>query len=443
MIKFLLLGTFLILGVISCGCISTQQPIVDNFPINSTTGTVIPATAPVVVQSNPVTESFTPSPERASFEKGVSLYNQKKYSESIIELNTTLSLNATNGDAYMARGKAFYQIGRMKAYEVRGDEEFNQTISDCSQALVYSVNSEEVLTLRGWSYYWKGINLGFRHTDGKYARACFPLFELAGSDFSQVIRINPENIDALNGRALAYSQIGRGSKEVEYQYNSQKMELAQKDVQLAYYLDPKNPWTNFALWQVDRYQKESPDIQIKKLDEAILIDPDEAWFYWQRGAVKWNMGDYESSLVDINKALELQPRFVFAYGSLAQLYIQQQKYDEALVTAQKALEINPNLGVCWSNFAWAQYLFLTIRTSASLDECIISIDRAIAMDPESGNYHWSRYIFLTWADRWDEAREELKMVKNLALTNEEKLKVEREEMNLATSPQYISNLIRY
>jgi tetratricopeptide (TPR) repeat protein len=441
--NLLITCSLLILLVISCGCISTQPTSANNSSINTPTYTSIPTTAFKDVPANPVTVSPTFSPERASFEKGVSLYNQKKYSESIIELNTTLSLNATNGDAYKARGKAFYQIGRMKIYEVRGDEEFDQAINDFTKALHYGLNNTELLTLRGWAYYWKGYNIGTRHTDGRYAKACFPLFESAGTDFSIAILKNPDNIDALNGRALAYSQIGRGSKEVEYQYDSEKMELAKKDVERAYFLDPKNPWTNYALYQVEAFRKESRDTTIKRLDEAILYDPNEALFYFERAALKLGMQDYEGCSYDITKSIELQPRYLYAHQGYAAYYRQQGKYDESLIETQKALEINPNLGVCWNNFAMARFEFLTIRTSAGLDECIKSIDRAIAMDPESALYHLNRYIFLGWSDRWDEAREELKIVKELAITNEQKLIIEREEINIAKGPQYISNLIRY
>lgn len=441
MLKVFFLVAIFIFGCISCGCISSQQSVMEaNSSIISTNPTPVPVRTEI--QSNPEPVSPTLLPEHASYEKGVSLYNQKKYQEAIDAFNITISLNATYGDAYLARGKAFYQIGRMKIYEVRGDEEFNEGINDFTKALIFGGNNSEILTYRGWSYYWKGINLYHRHRDGKYAKASFPLFELVVADFSQVIIDNQDNVDALVGRSLAYGWIGYGSDEPEHQRDSQKLDLAIKDAKWAYNRDPKNPWTNYALYQVANIEDQPPENLIKALDKAVLYDLGEAWYYYERGHAKESLKDEEGFLSDMKKAIELQPRFLYAYNGLAGYYSSQEKYDEALVTAQKSLEINPNIGITWNNFAVAQFNFLNPMTSTGLDECIKSMDRAIAMDPESALYHWNRYYYLAAANRWEETREEVKIFKRLAFSKQDIQQAEYMDEQSANGG-YNPNLIRY
>lgn len=420
--KFLILIALLVLGFVSCGCISSQPPIIaENSSLITTT--TVPTLSPGAVHSNPVTTSPTQSPGLVSYENGVSLYNQKKYQEAIDAFNTTISLNATNGDAYLARGKAFYQIGRKKIYEVRGDEEFDQAINDFTKALLYGGNKSEILTFRGWSYYWKGETVGWRHIDGNFAKASFPLFELAIADFTQILTDNPDNVDALNGRSLGNANIGAGTNFLEYQSDSQKFELGKIDAQRANNLDPNNSWSHYALYRLAWYEKQPYEIYSKELDKAILDNPGEAWFYMLRGGAKRLMKDYEGALNDENKAVELQPRCSYAYDEISGIYFDQEKYEDSLVSSQKTLEINPNIGRNWEDFALGQsnYLYLHTITSDGLDECIKSIDRAIAMDPEAASYHYYRFQFLVAANRYDEAAAEARTYKSLALTNDMKV----------------------
>lgn len=433
----LILAAFFVLLVFSCGCISQEQP---TLPVKSQpTPEISHSIQGSRDISVPVIEKPVISPELAYYQKGLDLYKKGEYAGAIEAFNATISLNQTNGNAYLARGKAFYQIGRILFYEARGDEELDSAISDFNQALALGADANEILTLRGWTYNWKGeINIR-QHADGKYAKAGFPLLELAGADFSQVINNNPDNVDALNGRAVAYSRIGHGSWDLEYQYDNQKLDIAKKDAQRANNLDPTNPWTSYALWVTGGT---SIVPAYKELDRAIQYDPEEAWFYFNRGQQKSKLDDDEGYFQDITTAIELQPRFVIAYNQLAKYYITQKQYDMALVTAQKALEINPNLGSSWNTFATAQFYYLNPITSAGLNECIKSADRAIAMDPESPLYHESKWIYLANAGRWDEAREEVRVIKILAVTNENEQRAQY--MEIQTDLQrYNSNLVRY
>jgi len=418
--KFLVLVIVLIIGFVSCGCISSQQPIIaTNSSTNTSTTTL--TTTPVVIQSNPVTASQTISPELVSYQKGLELYNQKKYLEAIDAFNTTISLNKTNGEAYFARGKAFYQIGRIKFYEFRGEEEFNQAISDFGLALNNGLNSHdsrELFTLRGYSNYWIGYIYQLKYyLTGKNS---FSYFETAATDFSRLLDNNPDDIDALIGRSIVYDIVGVGTSELKYPYDQNKAELSGKDAQQAVELAPHNAWAHYALAiHLGDIEKLSQKEVIKQYDEAIKDDPEEAWFYLSRGFARFKILDSDGARSDYLKAIDLQPRLANAYHNLAQVDAQEGKAEDALVNYQKGLEINPNIAMWWYDFAAGQWNLMSPITISGSEEVLKSIDRAIAIDPEHPTYHYQRWQILIYLNRIPEAKEEVRIFKHLETSDRE------------------------
>jgi tetratricopeptide (TPR) repeat protein len=422
MIKSLILISILILGSISLGCISSQQQIsVENSSIN--TQTKSPNTTPAAIQSNSVTVSSTLSPEQVSYEKGLSLYNQKKYQEAIDEFNATISLNKTNGEAYFARGRAFYQIGKIKKYEYSGDEEFEQAISDFGNALHEGINSNitiELLISRGYCNFYLGQNYRNRYT--KIGEKSFHFYDEAAIDFSKVLEYSPDNIDALTTRSMANRIVGQGCEEPEYQYNQHKHDLAIIDGQRAIKLAPNNGWAHFAYYMSTSQEDGSTERGISALNEAIRDNPEEAEFYVQRAIRKFKLLDYEGSRIDYEKALELQPRFAMAYQGLGYVEIRQGNDQEALVDMQKALEINPNMAMWWGEFGFTQKLLMDSFTVRGLEEVLKSYDRGIAIDPDDPTIHEYRWDVLLCLNRISEAKEEVRIYKNLEYADQKELK---------------------
>lgn len=409
--KSIALIVLLIFGFISCGCTLTQQPaVMENHTIS--TSTPVSPTAIITLQTNPGNAPPTLSPELASYRKGLDLYQKGDYLGAIDAFNDTISLNKTNSQAYFARGKAFYQIGKNKWYEMKGNEEFNQAISDFGVVLGHDMNPDnirEVWILRGYS------NLNIAQTQfSSYAekgKHSFSYFDEAATDFSYILETNPNDVDALIGRSIAYSYVGRGSSEVKFPYNESKCEIARKDAQRAVELAPDNGWAHFAVFMVkDNIDKLPRSELTKELDKAITDDPGEAWFYYTRGNVKKLSDDYDGSRSDYLKAIELQPTFAGAYNQLAGLDQLEGKHEDALVHAQKALEINPNIAWWWTNFA-AYQVDLCDDTISCYEQALNSYDRSIAIDPELLISHYERWWVLMSLQRIPEAQEEIRIIR--------------------------------
>lgn len=407
---------FFILAFLSCGCLSSEPTVTShNSPTDLSRS---PTVKQIPLISVPVTLLTTGSPEFESYQRGVSLYNVGKYKEAIEVFNATISLNETDGESYFARGKAFYQIGKLKRYEFQGDEEFNQAISDFDEAIYRGLNFNsrmELLTLRGYCNFYLAENQRNRYT--KIGERSFPYYEKAIIDFSRVLEDNPDNIDALVGRSMANSIVGDGCPEPEYQYNQNKRDLARVDGQRAIQLAPDNGWAQFAYCiSQDECIREKA---IAVLDEAIKDDPNEAIFYVQRAARKFFLQDYVGARSDYAKALELQPRFAMAYQGLGYVERREGYNEAALVNMQKALEINPNMAMWWGEFGFTQKSLLDPITVRGLEEVLQSYDRGIAIDPEDPNIHVDRWDVLMCLNRIPEAKEELRIYKSLQYSDPE------------------------
>ena len=420
----------IVLGICIGGCVSTTQQ--NNIPTFNATAVVTPF---IPTPSQPVT--LITSQEQVSFQKGLDLYQQEKYPAAIDAFNNSISANPENGEVYLARGKAYFNEGKKKWYEGKGYTEFNQAINDFDHALLNSSNKSEIYNLRGWSNFWIGYQNHIRYySKGKHAS---PYYEIAARDFSLSLEETPGSVDALSGRALAYSYIGRGSSEIDYQYDSVKSDLARKDAKDALTQAPHNPWANYAMARVAEMNDKSPiEIIIKYLDEAIRNDPGEADFYRARGRVNYEGAKYDDALLDLNKAIELQPRFALAYNEIGVSWSRQSKWDESLVNYNKALMIDPDNSLYNNNFAMGKINVMNPVTRAGLEEALVSHDRAIELDPEFPSPHFERFFIMYNLNRPVEMQKEAQIYKSLTKTNEE-IELARLLEDFASDPPY-SNL---
>jgi tetratricopeptide (TPR) repeat protein len=85
------------------------------------------------------------------------------------------------------------------------------------------------------------------------------------------------------------------------------------------------------------------DSGIKLLDQLILDYPDYAEGWNQRATLYYMVGDFEASIADCAKVLELEPRHYGALSGRALMYLQLGKRSLALRDMKAALELHPFL----------------------------------------------------------------------------------------------------
>lgn len=80
------------------------------------------------------------------------------------------------------------------------------------------------------------------------------------------------------------------------------------------------------------------------LDQLVIDYPDYAEGWNQRATVHFLLGNYDQSLADIEKTLQLEPRHFGALAGRALIYLQRERRDLALKAITEALDIHPFLG---------------------------------------------------------------------------------------------------
>jgi len=78
-------------------------------------------------------------------------------------------------------------------------------------------------------------------------------------------------------------------------------------------------------------------------DFITRIRPDFAEGWHKRATVYFLIGDYTSSIADIQKTIELEPRHFGAFAGLGLIYLKLGNNEAALKALEQALDINPHL----------------------------------------------------------------------------------------------------
>jgi len=80
---------------------------------------------------------------------------------------------------------------------------------------------------------------------------------------------------------------------------------------------------------------------IQNFDEAILLDPQYAIAYANRGIAYSKLGDYKKAIEDYNKAIKLYPNYSKAYFNRGFTYSKLENYRQSLADFTQAIQLNP------------------------------------------------------------------------------------------------------
>ena len=155
----------------------------------------------------------------------------------------------------------------------------------------------------------------------------------------QALAADPNNVRALTYLAITFlPSRGRGYEPAE------KLERADELVSKALALDPNYAPAHLVKAFVLQSQF--------RLDEAVAedrrafdLDPSLVDAYWHIGFVMRRLGEFQTSLELIDKALRLSPRDPFRalwYADKAGSHFALKQYDQAIESARHAIEISPN-----------------------------------------------------------------------------------------------------
>jgi serine/threonine protein kinase len=160
-------------------------------------------------------------------------------------------------------------------------------------------------------------------------------FQLAADAFTSALALDPQNVDALAGRASAREGL-------------LQIDDALADVEQIIALAPES-----ALGYVERarltvqYQEADPAAVLADLDRAVQIAPDSARAHFVRGWAILNFPliggapDPSAALDDLRRAVELHPQDAEMQFTLARALLASDRAEDALEPANRAVELAP------------------------------------------------------------------------------------------------------
>ena len=83
------------------------------------------------------------------------------------------------------------------------------------------------------------------------------------------------------------------------------------------------------------------DDAIGCFNDAIVLKPDFAEAYRQRGLAKYQYGDTPGAVADLGEAVKLEPRDFLAYRSLTEIATAREDWKAAYLAWQKVMDLDP------------------------------------------------------------------------------------------------------
>jgi len=119
-------------------------------------------------------------------------------------------------------------------------------------------------------------------------------------------------------------------------------------------------------------------------NKAIELDPNNVDAYGNRGITYRHLKQYERAIEDYTKVIELDPNSAIAYYNRGITYRRLNQYERAIEDYTKAIELNPNLVAAYINRGCAYY---DLR---EYERAIGDFNKAIELDPNAADAYYYR-----------------------------------------------------
>jgi len=274
-----------------------------------------------------VSEDKIPQTAGTFLDRGILFASRGEYEKAIADFTEAIRLNPNMGAAYELRARAL-RASISKVIGVRDNftgidtistegraslnkmEIFDQVIMDYSQAIRLEPNNNKLYNERGTTYSDMGD------------------IDWAIADFNQAIKMAPNDYDSYNNRGSVYV--------IKRDYNS-----AIEDFNHAIKINP-NSVDIYRNRGLAYYYKEEWDWAIADFSRAIRISPNNYMAYNNRGATYMKKGDWNRAIEDFSQVIKFVSNAPEAYNNRGLAYYNKGDFDRAIADWETALRINPN-----------------------------------------------------------------------------------------------------
>ena len=124
---------------------------------------------------------------------------------------------------------------------------------------------------------------------------------------------------------------------------------------------------------------------IEAYDEAIRLDPQDAYAYNNRGNAYKYLGKYERAIQDFDEAIRLAPDDADAYHNRGNAYALLDQYERAIEDYDEAIRLNPKYAKAYGHRGYAY------GNLGQHERAIEDLDEAIRLDPKYAKAYGDAY----------------------------------------------------
>ena len=149
-----------------------------------------------------------------------------------------------------------------------------------------------------------------------------------------------------------------------------------------------------------------PGIEAREKRREIAI---RALICFNRGSDYQIAGAYNRAIEDLNKAIDLKPKYVQAYFNRGSAYRGKGVYDRAIADYSKVIELNPDYALAYFNRGSAY------RDKGVYDRAIADYSKAIELNPDYALAYFNRGLCGQILQNWRNARSDLTFARQMGM----------------------------
>jgi tetratricopeptide (TPR) repeat protein len=142
------------------------------------------------------------------------------------------------------------------------------------------------------------------------------------------------------------------------------------------------------------------ELLLRRKTGEVIIPPQtkelNAWEWSNKGSSLDSLGRDEEAIRCYDKALELDPRLVFAWSNKGVSLKSLGRFEEAICCLDKALELDPRFAGAWNNKG------ISLNSLGRYDEAICCLDKALEINPRYIKAWINKGISLSGLGRYEE-----------------------------------------
>jgi hypothetical protein len=178
-----------------------------------------------------------------------------------------------------------------------------------------------------------------------------------------------------------------------------------------------------------------------RLDEAIAlyyqaidINPNFAWTYYELGDAFFKQGNSDEAIVKYHRAIEINPN-AFLYYCLGNSLLKSNRLDEATPAYQRAIQLDPCFAECYNKLGEAQL------KKGEHSQAVSSFREAVALNPNKAWYHLNLGEALANSGGWVATlncyRSAVKLNPFQIIVHQSSMKIQPDELNMIQVEQPI------